>query len=98
MSEHCRKVGLSDDVIKMLIDGKSLTGTAGELCHYEDSDVKIPFKDVKVEIIEHQNGKSELMFNSTPSRLWLDTKREEKKQQQNRHYQPPTQKSKGAKL
>ena len=97
MSEHCRKVGLSDDVIKMLIDGKSLTGTAGELCHYEDADVKIPFKDVKVEIIEHQNGKSELMFNDTPSRLWLDAKRKEQKQQ-NHHYQLPTQKSKGLKM
>lgn len=97
MSEHCRKVGLSDDVIKILIDGKSLTGMAGELCHYEDTEVKIPFKDVRVEIIELQNGKSELMFNGTPSRLWLDAKREEKKQQ-NPHYQQLIQKSKGMRI
>ena len=100
MSEYCRSLQLSDDVVKMLIDGKRVIGTSGELCHYEDKDAKIPFKDVKVEIIEQSNEKPELMLNDTPSKLWLDTKREEQKrqQQQNRYWQPPTQKSKGMKM
>ena len=82
------------------MDGKRVIGTSGELCHYEDKDAKIPFKDVKVEIIEQSNEKPELMLNDTPSKLWLDTKREEQKrqQQQNRYWQPPTQKSKGMKM
>ena len=96
LSEYCRQIGLSDDVVKMLIDGKSLTGTAGNINHYENRDVKIPFKDVKLEMVEQSNGKPVLMLNDTPSKLWLDTKRDEQKQQrQNCYWQPPIPKSKG---
>lgn len=99
LSEYCRQIGLSDDVVKMLIDGKSLTGTAGNINHYENRDVKIPFKDVKLEMVEQSNGKPVLMLNDTPSKLWLDTKRDEQKQQrQNCYWQPPIPKSKGMKM
>ena len=99
LSEYCRQIGLSDDVVKMLIDGKSLTGTAGNINHYENRDVKIPFKDVKLEMVEQSNGKPVLMLNDTPSKLWLDTKRDEQKQQrQHCYWQPTLQKSKGKKM